>query len=220
MLLDRARRHRAFGPAAILDETSADQLGLLDVVLRGSLDAIVVNARESRWILELSDSFETLTGYLRGEMIGRTSLELGLLDADEVRHESTHRADQGLGGLYETRLRRKDGELRWIQYTQQLLGNDFVLTIVRDITARNLLEDELRLLADTDALTCIFNRRRFAQEAQRQIRVSKRFGDPVTLVIIDLDDFKTINDRYGHQAGDAVLCAVAEALGGPSARPM
>ena len=161
-----------------------------------------------------------LTGYRRGEMIGRTSLELGLLDADEVRHESTHRADQSLGGLYETRMRRKDGELRWIQYTQQLLGNDFVLTIVRDITARNLLEDELRLLADTDALTCIFNRRRFAQEAQRQIRVSKRFGDPVTLVIIDLDDFKTINDRYGHQAGDAVLCAVAEALGGPSARPM
>ena len=59
-----------------------------------------------------------------------------------------------------------------------------MLTIVRDITARKLLEDELRLLADTDALTGIFNRRRFEQEAQRQIRESKRFGDPVTLVLL------------------------------------
>lgn len=212
MLLDRARRHRAFGPTAILDKTSADQLGLLDVVLRGSLDAIVLNARKSRWILELSDSFEALTGYRREEMIGRTSIEVGLVEFDEARRESTRRADEGSGGVYETRLRRKDGELRWIQYTQQLLGRDFVLSIIRDITERKALEDELRLLADTDALTGIFNRRRFEQEAERQIRESRRFGDPVTLVVLDLDDFKAINDRHGHQTGDAVLCAVAQAL--------
>jgi diguanylate cyclase (GGDEF)-like protein/PAS domain S-box-containing protein len=180
--------------------------------LHGSLEGIVLNARASRWILEASDSFCALSGYEREELVGRTSTEIGLIEFDEARIEATGRADRGLEGFYETRLRRRDGEWRWVEFSHQLLGSEYVLTIVRDVTERKRVEEGLRHQAHTDPLTGIYNRRRFEQEVERQLRESERFGDSVTLVVLDLDEFKAINDGYGHQAGDEVLRAVAGAL--------
>ncbi len=71
---------------------------------------------------------------------------------------------------------------------------------------------ELESLADTDPLLPVFNRRAFARELKRAMAMARRHGLAGALVLIDLDDFKTINDTYGHPAGDAVLQAVARAL--------
>jgi diguanylate cyclase (GGDEF)-like protein len=66
--------------------------------------------------------------------------------------------------------------------------------------------------AITDELTQLANRRRFTETLAVEVRRAERFGDPLALVLADLDDFKQINDRYGHQAGDEVLRRFAEVL--------
>jgi diguanylate cyclase (GGDEF)-like protein len=66
--------------------------------------------------------------------------------------------------------------------------------------------------AITDELTQLANRRRFTETLAVEVRRAERFGDPLALVLADLDDFKLINDEYGHQAGDVVLRRFADVL--------
>jgi diguanylate cyclase (GGDEF)-like protein len=69
-------------------------------------------------------------------------------------------------------------------------------------------------LADRDALTPVLNRRAFVRELGRIRTFSQRYGSPASVVYFDLDGFKSVNDRYGHAAGDAALQAVAQRLQG------
>ncbi len=71
---------------------------------------------------------------------------------------------------------------------------------------------ELELLATTDELTGLANRRRFRSELGREIAAAARYQAPLSLLLLDLDDFKAINDRYGHESGDQALKDVAHAI--------
>jgi len=77
--------------------------------------------------------------------------------------------------------------------------------IVRDVTPYKRMEEKLRQLATTDSLTGINNRRNFVELAQKEINRSKRYGNPFSLLMLDIDHFKKINDTYGHSSGDQVL---------------
>ncbi len=68
------------------------------------------------------------------------------------------------------------------------------------------------LLADRDALCPVFNRRAFERELGREIALAERYGTPLSLIFIDLDRFKLINDRFGHATGDKVLQHVTQTL--------
>jgi diguanylate cyclase (GGDEF)-like protein len=81
-----------------------------------------------------------------------------------------------------------------------------------EINRRGALEDELRVLASTDALTGLVNRRAFMERFAHELLRSQRHGPSPTLLILDIDFFKKINDTYGHPAGDAVLVHVAHVL--------
>ena len=81
------------------------------------------------------------------------------------------------------------------------------------------LADELRRIATIDVLTGIANRRRFDESLEREWRRARRSGDPLALLMIDVDHFKLFNDRYGHPAGDTCLRAVAQALEEVCPRP-
>ncbi len=72
--------------------------------------------------------------------------------------------------------------------------------------------DNLQQEADTDALVPVLNRRAFVRELSRMISYSERYGTPASLVFLDLNNFKTVNDNFGHAAGDAVLEHVAKTL--------
>lgn len=74
------------------------------------------------------------------------------------------------------------------------------------------LEEAAQRLAITDPLTGIFNRRMFLELADKEIARSQRTGAPLSVLMLDIDHFKSVNDRYGHQAGDMVIMRVVEAV--------
>jgi diguanylate cyclase (GGDEF)-like protein len=90
---------------------------------------------------------------------------------------------------------------------------------MRDVTERKLLLDQLAQQALIDGLTQISNRRAFDEAIQREWKRSLRTAQPLSLVLIDLDFFKLMNDRYGHQSGDDCLREVAKAVRRTAQRP-
>ena len=88
-----------------------------------------------------------------------------------------------------------------------------------EIGQREQRERELRRLAETDPLTALLNRRSFAEKAEAALGGDRRPGQPISLLIVDLDHFKRINDKHGHPAGDAIIRAFADLLLGVFKRP-
>ncbi len=80
----------------------------------------------------------------------------------------------------------------------------------RDITIRKQNEADLYFQANNDALTKLYNRRSFMDIAKREFELAKRHSKPLSVLMLDIDKFKKINDTYGHHAGDVVLQNVAE----------
>lgn len=112
---------------------------------------------------------------------------------------------------------RRDGQVIDISISSRALydqaGNFAgVEGIYRDVTQRKNLERELQRLATTDMLTGMSNRRAFLDCAESMYEQSRRNGEPLTLLMLDLDHFKRINDRFGHLEGDRALTAFARAV--------
>ncbi len=82
----------------------------------------------------------------------------------------------------------------------------------RDVTERHALQLQLRELAFNDPLTGLANRAQFLERAEQALRVAAQRGQQTSVLFCDLDDFKKINDMYGHAAGDAILVTIAERL--------
>ena len=116
------------------------------------------------------------------------------------------------------RMRKKDGAIAWMEANGRLVRDPAtgepqeVVLVMRDITERKRLEEKLSALALTDSLTGLMNRRSFDESLTREWKRAVRHGSQVSLLFLDLDHFKRFNDRYGHQAGDDYLRAVAEAV--------
>ena len=116
-------------------------------------------------------------------------------------------------GLY-----RPDGTHTWISVNTQGVyrrGEELpraVVISITDVTERRSFEAELRFLADHDALTGLPNRRRFHEELQRHLAFTARYGGEGAALLLDLDNFKYLNDSQGHKAGDQYLVSLARVL--------
>jgi diguanylate cyclase (GGDEF)-like protein len=97
-----------------------------------------------------------------------------------------------------------------LTYVYVLVGTALVLGFVGFIVGRQA--DRLAALSQTDSLTGLPNRRAFAQHLRDELFRSARYGAPVSLLLIDVDGLKQINDRHGHQAGDRAIQSVANAI--------
>ena len=110
---------------------------------------------------------------------------------------------------------RPDGRQCHVSVTVQRLAFSGAVAnyvyVLRDLSEAIQIKN-LAYLANHDPLTGLFNRRRFEEDLEARLAESRRHGTHGGLLVIDLDRFKAINDEFGHLAGDAVLCAIADTL--------
>lgn len=101
---------------------------------------------------------------------------------------------------------------RAIHVQGQRLPDGGMIFTYMDITERKRMEEALRIEASTDSLTGAPNRRQFMTDAQRLVSAAERYDRPLTLLLLDVDHFKRINDTHGHAFGDRALVSVAQAI--------
>jgi diguanylate cyclase (GGDEF)-like protein/PAS domain S-box-containing protein len=172
-------------------------------------------------LIWINRSIERLSGYTPLECLIMPDLVGALFDS-EYQESLRHRLSRSLlshqdGGL-EVRMQHKDGSSRWVGLTWRALHNKAgaylgLRVSVDDIEARKQIEQQLHQQATRDPLTGLYNRRRFDEELARMLADAIRRDITIGLLAVDLDGFKPINDKYGHQAGDEVLTTLAHEVG-------
>ena len=151
-------------------------------------------------------------------LIGKPLYEfLNVEYAEKIRKFYEHRNDKNIeSSRIEVQILHSNGSLIWAEVRPTLKipktcpkGS---FGVVRDITDFKHLEARLHNLAITDDLTGLYNRRGFRLMAEQELRHAQRLNAETILLSIDVDDFKSINDTFGHDEGDRVLRLVAATL--------
>jgi len=170
-------------------------------------DAVLVTDRDGR-IEYVNTAFERLTGYRRDELVGNrpAALKSGRHEADFYRALwDALLAGQEFRAVFTNR--RKGGELYYEEKIIRPLGTGFV-SFGRDVTERAEELQRLAHAATHDSLTGLPNRSLYLDRLGQALREAQRRREPLTVAMLDLDDFREINNRFGHLAGDAALQAV------------
>jgi diguanylate cyclase (GGDEF)-like protein/PAS domain S-box-containing protein len=157
-----------------------------------------------------------LLGYSAEDVIGRNFRDLLTERGRELYPRYVERvADTGMdSGLMFVSAR--DGQERtWRYHNVKVTDSDrpaYVLGHAQDVTELREAQEHLQTLSLTDELTGLHNRRGFFTMAARMLRSAPRTGQEFTVLYTDVDDLKTVNDTYGHDAGSALLVATADVL--------
>lgn len=170
-----------------------------------------VSGRAIRWS---NVAFERLLGYGPGELNDQS---MAVLYADEATFERVGREAYPVlasGSSYRSQvpMRRKDGTVLWVEITGARLAGDDSFWMAVDITAAKAAHEQLVHVAHHDPLTQLPNRTLLLQRLRHSLAVQARSGTALAVCYLDLDGFKGINDRFGHDAGDALLVAVARRM--------
>jgi diguanylate cyclase (GGDEF)-like protein/PAS domain S-box-containing protein len=173
---------------------------------------------ETQQMIYVSPAYEQIFGRSAGLLLAdynewRDSIYPD--DLDYAERSLTQVLDKGAIEDREYRIIRSDGQVRWLSdkcfISRQERGQRLIVVgIAEDITEKKQLEGELQRLATTDVLTQSSNRRHFFECAQHEFEQARLQGTPLAFLLLDIDDFKLVNDTYGHQEGDQVLQRIAE----------
>jgi diguanylate cyclase (GGDEF)-like protein/PAS domain S-box-containing protein len=183
---------------------------------RASPDGIVLTSVDTGRFIEVSDSVTRMTGYTREELLGEgmTTTSMWIDDADRVQYLAALRRDGRVIDL-EARFRIKSGAERIGQMSGEIVrsGDEtLVMAIVRDITSHKQREKLIWEQGNFDSLTGLPNRHMFRNRLQQLLDQSRGAAPTFALLLIDLDQFKEVNDTLGHAVGDRLLVAVAGRL--------
>ena len=191
---------------------------LLAAAIEAAEELLVILDDQGR-ILRVNHAFEMATGRRGGDLRGRGFLDaLPIPEARERFADGFRRLQAGVALFaFEDHWRKSDGDrlladgsLKAVRDSEGGLRS--VIVAASDVTQQRATESELRAAALRDDLTGLYNRRGFALLAERRLMESRRSGAPQALVFADIDDFKAVNDAYGHDAGDRALILAARAL--------
>lgn len=169
-------------------------------------------------ILKVNQAFTEVTGYSAEEVIGKNPRLLNSGRQDAVFYaamwDSIHRSGSWQGEIWN---RRKSGEIypEWLTLSEVKDAEGMVTHYVgafSDLSDRKAAESQIQDLAFSDRLTGLPNRRLLLDRLQQAITVSVRHQRKGALLMVDLDDFKSLNDSHGHDKGDLLLQQVAKSL--------
>ena len=171
-------------------------------------------------ILSANGAMAFFTGRSQQQLQGLAFAELVHTDDVGLHEDLIARL---LGGEMETcsfekRFEHADGHRTWglmtVAPANERSGamQGMLIVQIQDISERKHFVGQLEFFADHDPLTSLYNQRRFRIDVDRQLAYGRRHGGNGAVLMLDLDQFKMINDQYGHAAGDAVIIAVASAL--------
>ena len=188
-------------------------------VFKHALEGIMITALDGS-IIEVNDAFTTITGYSRDEVIGKNPrlLKSGRHSQEYYQQFWSQLAQQG-SWIGENWNRRKNGEIyaqtQKISTARDAQGKPLqYVCLFSDITAAKNHEQELERIARYDSLTKLPNRALLGERLEQALNQTRRRGQHLAVVFIDLDGFKTVNDTHGHEAGDHLLITLAERMKG------
>ncbi|WP_147821121.1 GGDEF domain-containing response regulator [Salidesulfovibrio onnuriiensis] len=166
--------------------------------------------------LEANPALLHILGYESvGQVVGIPGISnMIMFDGEQRQRYLSNLRRDGYVSNYEYKGRKRNGEIVWLSESSRLVeaadGTEIVEGVVEDITRRKRQEQELRHLATMDSLTGVPNRHVFFDRLEHAVESAKRYGTLLAVLFVDLDEFKKVNDTYGHSAGDKLLQAVAE----------
>ncbi|MGD8536975.1 MAG: PAS domain S-box protein [Candidatus Aminicenantes bacterium] len=168
-------------------------------------------------ILEANPSVVEMFGYTNAAKflnLNKTDL---YNNPEDYNHFIDELEEKGIVKNEDYTLKREDGELFWASITSAAIKDKsgkiiYYDTVIEDITERKKLEEEVQRLSVTDELTGLYNRRYFNQNLPDEIKTAERWRSALSLIMIDIDDFKEYNDMYLHLEGDEVLKETAKVI--------
>lgn len=197
----------------------SDDHTVLELIAKYSSD-VIAQVRPDMTFAYISPSAERLFGLPTSQIIGRHIAEFVAPDDLSQITEATREVVSGRvdDTVVTVRVIRPDGAEMWVEIASRLMGKRINgdpgnrAVVIRDVSDRKALEDALRAMAMKDGLTGLANRRAFDEVLQETWQHTLRAGTQMSLLLIDIDDFKSFNDAYGHQVGDDCLRSVALAV--------
>ncbi|MBI3554541.1 MAG: GGDEF domain-containing protein [Elusimicrobia bacterium] len=206
-------------PAAPLVHLSSDFIRAkeyLEAIVSSTSDAICTTDVRGR-VIYFSPGASQMTCYSSAELVGRPAHQLyagGRAEADRMMRLLRR---QGSLKNHETALKGKDGRKVHVSMSVALLKDRAgrvigTLGISKDISSRVELERRLRELSITDNLTGLYNQRHFHERLVQEVSRARRQRGRLSMILIDLDGFKAVNDTRGHLEGDRILRAFAMVL--------
>jgi diguanylate cyclase (GGDEF)-like protein/PAS domain S-box-containing protein len=186
-------------------------------LVEAASDVVYTTDREG-YFTYVNPPTQNLTGYRKDELIGMLFTELVAPEwRDRVQAFYLQQRDNLVrDSILELPILTRTGEEKWVeQKVTMLISGDqvnAVQSIVREVTERKKAEQNLEKMASSDPLTSLFNRRRFSEFLEHEVDRTKRYKSALSIIMLDIDHFKAINDRFGHQEGDGVLQALSTRL--------
>ena len=149
-------------------------------------------------------------------LLGMMASEL-YVDPSDREHQQTLFSNVNIVQDYETQLRRRSGDPIWVRDTCRAVCDEKGVVrshegSLQDITEQKRYEEKLVYMARHDPLTGLYNRHTLAEILEQEVSRAQRYQHPIGILMVDVNHFKKVNDRYGHAMGDEVLQTVADVL--------